>query len=87
MPMTRPPPPHHGQPQLFCSWGEVTICALPLVSHCVVFGAVVVHRGAAAATGAKAMAEQMPAAAKSVVKERILVRMIGLLVGHGKNGG
>jgi hypothetical protein len=82
-----PPPPHHGQPphpQLFC-WGEVTICALPFVWHCVVFGAVVTHRGWATATGATATAAQTPAAAKSGVRERILVRMVGLLNGPRKN--
>jgi hypothetical protein len=76
------PPPHQGQPpyQLVC-WGEVTIIVLPLVSHCVVFGAVVVHCGAAAATGAAAMAAQAQAAAKSVVRVRIMIRMVGLLDG------
>src|SRR5882762_2001423 len=83
MPMTRPPP--HGQPQLFCNWGEVMICALPLVWHCVVFGATVVHwGGAAAATGAIAIAAQTPATAKSGVRERSLVRIVGLLNGPRK---
>jgi len=80
-PMTMPPPPHHGQPQLFCNWGEVTIAALPLVSHCVVFGAVVVHRGWAEATGASAIAAHAPVAAKNVVRARSLVRIVGLLNG------
>src|SRR6476620_8584186 len=83
-PMTRPPP--HGQPQLLFCCGEVTICALPLVWHCVVFGAVVTHRGCAAATGANATAAPTQAAAKSGAKERILVRMVGLLVGHENLG-
>src|SRR6476620_8341297 len=80
------PPPHHGQPpfQLFC-WGEVTICVLPLVWHCVVFGAVVVHCGVADATGASATVAQAPAAAKSVLIEQILVPMVGLLNGPRKN--
>src|SRR4029079_3023545 len=84
-PMTRPPPPH-GQAQLLFCCGEVTICALPLVWHCVVFGAVVTNRGCAAATGANATAAPTQAAAKSGAKERILVRMVGLLVGHENLG-
>ena len=73
------PPPQYGQPpyQLFC-WGEVTIDELPFVWHCVVLGATVVHCGAAAATGAIAMAADAPAVAKSV-RTRNLVRMVGLL--------
>src|ERR1700754_1850489 len=82
MPMIRPPP--YGQPpQLFCSWGEVTIIALPLVSHCVVFGAVVVHLGCAAATGASTIAAHAPVATKSGVRVRSLVRIVGLLNGPG----
>jgi hypothetical protein len=53
---------------LLLAGGEVTIWALPLLSHCVVFGPVFVHSGAAAATGATAMAAQAPIAAKSVVR-------------------
>src|SRR5829696_461931 len=83
MPMTKPPP-HPGQPQLLFNWGEVTICALPLVSHCVVFGATVVHSGAAAAIGVIESAPATPAAAKSGVSARILVRMVGLLDGPEK---
>jgi hypothetical protein len=82
------PPPHQGHVpyQLFC-WGEVTIIVLPLVSHCVVFGAVVVHWGAAAATGVMVTAAHAPAVAKSVVRVRIKVRMVGLLDGPSESSG
>ena len=43
------------------------------------------HRGWAAATGASATAAQTPAAAKSVVRERSLVRIVGLLNGPGES--
>ena len=48
--------------------GDVTIWALPLLWHSVVFGPVFVHSGTAAATGAAMTDRQMPAAAESDVR-------------------
>src|SRR6202022_3831541 len=60
------------------------ICELPLVWHCVVFGPTLVHCGAASATGAIVRATPTPAAANNSVRERSLVRIVGLLNGPRK---
>src|ERR1700731_342331 len=61
------------------------ICELPLVWHCVVFGPTLVHCGAASATGAIVRATPTPAAANNSVRERSLVRIVGLLNGPRKS--
>ena len=68
-PMTMPPP-QYGQPPTSCSaGGEVTIWALPLVWHCVVFGPVFVHSGLRQRRPARPRWQrQTPAAAKSGVR-------------------
>ena len=65
--MTIPPPPHHGQPPpLLIGGGEVTIWVLPLVWHCVVFGAGGHALGCGRGDRRDAIAAHTPAAAKAV---------------------
>jgi hypothetical protein len=56
--------------------GDVTICELPFVSHCVVLGATLVHWGVAEAVGAATAA---PMTAESAARQRIINRIVGLL--------
>jgi hypothetical protein len=55
---------------LFVTPGEVLICVLPLVSHTVVVGPVLVHSGTAAAGGAAARDRQTATVAKTAAEGR-----------------